>query len=111
MEAKKAIASLFKVKDVGPLQEYVGVTVERPSQDELLLSQPDIIARLDRYFGEEVSGLKKYRIPLTQSYHVVRPEDGSITLSKSDMLKYRSGTGLLLYLVKHSRPDIANAVR
>jgi hypothetical protein len=27
------------------------------------------------------------------------------------MLKYRSGTGSLLYLVKHSRIDIANAVR
>ena len=27
MEAKEAIASLFNVKDVGPLQEYVGVTV------------------------------------------------------------------------------------
>ena len=27
------------------------------------------------------------------------------------MLKYHSGTGSLLYLVKHSRPDIANAIR
>ena len=41
----------------------------------------------------------------------MQPEDGCSTLSKSDMLKYRSGTGLLLYLVKHLRPDIANAVR
>ena len=24
---------------------------------------------------------------------------------------YRSGVGMLLYLVKHSRPDIANGVR
>ena len=41
----------------------------------------------------------------------MQPEDGSTTLPKADMLKYRSGTGSLLYLVKHSRPDIANAVR
>ena len=45
---------------MGPLQEYVGVTVERPSQGEVLLSQPDIIARLERYFGKEVSSMRVF---------------------------------------------------
>ena len=110
MEAKEEIAKLFKVKDVGPLEEYVGVTVDR-KDEEIHISQPDIIARLERYFGHEVQGLKEYKTPLPAHYHVVRPEQGTSTLSKSDMLKYRSGTGSLLYLVKHSRIDIANAVR
>ena len=38
LKAKEAIASLFKVKDVGPLQEYVGVTIECPNQGKVLLS-------------------------------------------------------------------------
>ena len=47
LKTKEEIALLFKVKDVGALQEYVSITVERPNQGELLLSQPDIIARVD----------------------------------------------------------------
>lgn len=97
LEAKEAIAKLFKVKDVGALQEYVGVTVERPSKDDILISQPDITARLERYFGNEVAKLKEYQTPLPQSFHIVRPEDGSATLNKSDMLKYRSRTGSAVY--------------
>jgi hypothetical protein len=32
-------------------------------------------------------------------------------LTSEQQTKYRSGVGMLLYLVKHSRPDISNAVR
>jgi hypothetical protein len=32
-------------------------------------------------------------------------------LTPEQQTKYRSGVGMLLYLVKHSRPDISNAVR
>ena len=46
-QAKEAIARLFKVNDVGPLQEYVSVTIERPNHRELLLSQPDRVRNLE----------------------------------------------------------------
>jgi hypothetical protein len=42
---------------------------------------------------------------------VIRPRPGDPLISKDDQSKYRSGVGMLLYLVKHSRPDISNAVR
>ena len=32
-------------------------------------------------------------------------------LNENQQTKYRSGVGMLLYLVKHSRPDLANATR
>ena len=73
MEAKEEIARLFKVKDVGPLEEYVGVTVDR-KDEEIHISQPDIIARLERYFGHEVQGLKEYKTPLPAHYHIVSPK-------------------------------------
>jgi hypothetical protein len=37
------------------------------------------------------------------------PEDPKI--SAIDQKKYRSGAGMLLYLVKHSQPDLANSVQ
>jgi hypothetical protein len=41
----------------------------------------------------------------------VRPKTEEEKISDSDQTLYRSGVGMLLYLVKHSRPDIANVVR
>jgi hypothetical protein len=38
-------------------------------------------------------------------------KDDKSSMSKEDQKLYRSGVGSLLYLVKHLRPDIANAVR
>ena len=34
-----------------------------------------------------------------------------ISLESKKQIRYRSGVGMLLYLVKFSRPDIANSVR
>ena len=42
--------------------------------------------------------------------NIQRPEAGDILISPEDQTKFRSGVGMLLYLVKHSRPDIANSV-
>jgi hypothetical protein len=38
------------------------------------------------------------------------PEKGDDILFPTDQTKYHSGVGMLLYLAKHSRPDISNAV-
>ena len=42
---------------------------------------------------------------------MVRPKVESEQVSPEMQTRYRSGVGMLLYLVKHSRPEIANAVR
>ena len=43
--------------------------------------------------------------------HVERFKENEKVLSKNLQSKYQSGTGTLLYLIKHSRPDLSNAVR
>jgi hypothetical protein len=42
---------------------------------------------------------------------IIRPDETSILLDNNGQNEFRSGVGSLLYLVKHSRPDIANSVR
>ena len=49
--------------------------------------------------------------PGTPSLRQVRETEEDKKLSPSLQLRYRSGVGVLLYLVKHTRPDIANCVR
>jgi hypothetical protein len=48
--------------------------------------------------GQGIVGPKKDK----NSVPLVSPEDQAL---------YQSGVGMLLYLVKHSRPDIANVVQ
>jgi hypothetical protein len=52
-----------------------------------------------------------FRSPASPKYIVMRPTPDDPTITLEEQHKYRSGVGMLMYLVKHSRPDIANAVR
>jgi hypothetical protein len=57
-----------------------------------------------------------YKTPGTPGVRLIRLTDeekkeGTQLVSTEMHSLYRTGTGMLLFLVKHSRPDIANAVR
>jgi hypothetical protein len=58
-----------------------------------------------------VKGLMRYGTPGTPHTGILRPKEGDLLVEEEQQELYRSGVGMLLYLVKHSRPDIANAVR
>ena len=55
--------------------------------------------------------LRMYKTAGTPGFRTICPSDDEEKISNSDQSLYRSGVGMLLYLVKHSRPDIANATR
>jgi histone deacetylase 1/2 len=77
------------------------------------LGQPHLLNKLESKFREMVKSSQVYRTPGTPSYGVIRPKVdlGDAIVSEEEQTQYRSGVGMLLYLVKHSRPDISNAVR
>ena len=50
-------------------------------------------------------------MPGTPSVGLVRPTDKNEVVSNEEHEQYRTGVGMLLYLVKHTRPDVANTVR
>ena len=75
------------------------------------LGQPHLISKLEETFGDTVKGLRKYLTPGTPGMNQVREMDKELCLPPEKQKLYRSGVGMLLYLVKHSRPDIANCVR
>jgi hypothetical protein len=61
-------------------------------------------------FEEKIEKLKKYGTPTTASSHFmpcIKDQDG---LSDEEQQEFRSGVGSLLYLLKHSRPDLSNFV-
>ena len=62
-------------------------------------------------FHPLVNKLPIYKSPGTPHNGIRRPTAEDPEMSKDEHKTYRSGVGMLLYLVKHSRPDIANSTR
>ena len=55
--------------------------------------------------------MKTYLIPGTARNIQIQDGAKSKCISKGEQTLFCSGVGMLLYLVKHSRPDIENPVR
>ena len=75
------------------------------------MSQKDTVTQLENVFGEHVNKMRIYHIPAATNDTILRPNKEDILLSEGEQSTYRSGVGILLWLMKHSRPDIANSVR
>ena len=100
------------VKDLGKMETFVGCQIiENEQRNTIWLHQPKLIKHLKEQFGELVANLKPVKTPAAPRTNISRPEKGDTLISAADQSKFRSGVGMLLYLVKHSRLDIANAVR
>ena len=108
-ESKKELKEHFDTKEEGEMYEYVGCKVKREKQSELIMYQDNLICKIVNFFGEELRNTREYDLPAETGDRVSRVKEGLIT--QEEQTRYRSGVGMLLFLVKYSRPDITNAVR
>ena len=107
---KQEIKKHFNTKEEGTLDEYVGCKVVRKG-DELHMFQPDIMYKLEKEFGADVREIRKYRTPASPGFAVRRPTADESLISAVMQKRFRMAVGLMLFLVKFSRPDISNSVR
>lgn len=112
LETIELIKKSFNVTVEETLKDYLSceVILSRDKK-KAWVGQPHLMKKLDNKFKELVSGMQTYKTAGTPGTGIVRPGKDDPKLSMEDQTIYRSGVGMLLYLVKHSRPDIANAVR
>lgn len=114
-EAIIDIEKHFETRRLGKVDEYIGCTVQMTGEGKCVLIQPDMIKKIERDFGEvalkECSKERSSDTPMASQKMVERPDADSTLLSPAEQTKYRSCVGMLMYLVKHSRPDLSNAVR
>ena len=100
------------------------ITVEHELRDylscEIMLSkdrkkawvgQPHMVKKLEKTFGGEVSKRQVYRTPGTPGLGLIKVKEEKDKIDHDKQSRYRTGVGMLLYLIKHSRPDLVNAVR
>ena len=87
----------------------------RKIEEGFIVKQPHLIKNLRNTFLAHVSKKQRYMTPGTPHKGIIRPKEeersSDIMLSANDQSKYRTGVGMLLFLVKHSRPDLSNSVR
>ena len=70
-----------------------------------------MVKKIEKTFKDDIKGLQKYSTPGTPGYKIVKPKEGENILPPDLQSRYRTGVGMLMYLIKHSRPDIMNPVR
>ena len=110
VESLKRVGFELKVND--DFKDYLSceVLVDK-SRKMAWLGQPHLLKKLDIKFGDKVKDLQEYRTPGSPGMGIIRPKDIEPKVDEEQHNLFRSGVGMLLYLVKYSRPDIANATR
>ena len=111
-EVMEAMSKIFTVKDLGEMKHFVGChLIENGRKDTMFIHQPKLIKHLHETFDELMKTERVYKTPAAPKSVVSRPLQGEAVISIGNQSLYRSGVGMLLYLIKHSRPDLSNAVR
>ena len=93
------------------MEEYVGCKVTRKGNNEIHMCQPDIMHKLEKEFGIDICKIRKYQTPAAPKFSVQRPTSNDIIIPTKMQKCFRIEVGLMLFLIKFSRPDISNAVR
>jgi Reverse transcriptase (RNA-dependent DNA polymerase) len=108
--AIKQIETIYSIKKTGELTEFIGVNI-KIKNNNLYLGQVDTLKRLKNKFQDDMTKMKIYETPAGANETVKRPDESDKLLEKDKQEKYCSGVGIILWLMKHSRPDVANAIR
>ena len=93
------------------MEEYVSCKINKTSEKSMVMYQDTLIKKMLKKNGNELGNMRKYESPASTGFAVVRPVEGEPILSEEMQTRYRSGIGILMFLIKYSRPDISNAVR
>ena len=110
-DAIRVLQGHLQVKDPTSLEDYLGVQiVQSDDGNKAWLGQSTIVKSMEKQFGEKVAKKKMTITPGTPGFTGGKVDDIS-KVDKKTQSMYRSGMGTLLYLTKHSRPDITNPVR
>jgi len=75
------------------------------------MCQPDLLTKLEKTFKDKIKDLRVFKTPAIPGEVIIKTADEEEIVDKDVHRLFRSGVGMLLYLIKFSRPDISNSVR
>ena len=107
----KELKERFEVRVEENIKEFVGCELIIYNE-KIILHQRKIILKLLQDFNSEINNLKFKGCPIGNLIKVTCPHDVSkYILYTSKQVRYQSGVGSFLYIIKHSRPYLNNSVR
>ena len=112
IDVQERMNKVFSIKTETNLTDCLGCEFHmNKDKTKGLLGQPSIIRSLEKEFGEEAMKHRLGLTPGTPRFMAMRVAHEKDKLPAKEHATYRSGVGTLLYLTKHSRPDLWNTVR
>jgi hypothetical protein len=106
------LSKYFVVKDLGNMEAFVGWNIiNNKTNDTVYIHQPKQLKILKQEFGGLVESFKEFPTPAPPRTMVKLPDKADTFIPVDQQTKYQSGVGMLLYLAKQTRFDIANSVR
>ena len=95
-------------QSIGELEDFVGSMSKHDLTNTTLnISQTDQINKTTQGFNKYVKSLMTFN----DSSTIVHNQQKDTRISYDQQKRYRSGVGLLLYLVKDSQPKLSDTVR
>ena len=112
IDVQERVKKVFSIKTETNLTDYLGCEFHRnKDKTKRWLGQQYLIRSLEMKFSEEAMKHRLGLTPGTPRFIAMRVADEEDKLPAKEHATYRSGLGTLLYLTKHSRPNLCNAVR
>jgi hypothetical protein len=106
---RKAMSWSLSKEDCGPMDEYVGCTIEKYKTGGVKFRQKVL---LQSYLDEfDILNLKKFNTPAAPGTVLKKPDKGKEIFAPANQMQYRSGVGKGMHVMQYSRPDTCNAVR
>ena len=102
---KAALASAFDIKDLGKLNYFLGIKIERNSNNSIWIGQPAYIENLLVTLG--MQDCKPVKTPVSAGNKLVKATEQDECI---DQRQYQSAVGSLMYLAVSTRPDISYSV-
>jgi len=112
-ETIKLIQLRFTLTIEGKLNDFLGCNIIKMENTPVCwLLQPHLIKKLEQNFAQHIGKKKVNLTPGTPRKIIkrIKPDDEG-KLSPEQQTLYQSGVGSLLYLLKHSRPELSNPIR
>lgn len=103
ISCEKILKDKFPIKNLGNIQNYLGLHIKRDKDGNFAINQTKYINKVINNFG--LSEAKSSPIPISVSYE--KGDDSEILINNE---KYQQLIGCLLYISVNTRPDISASV-
>jgi hypothetical protein len=108
MDLKKALMDQFECEGCGPMDEYVGCTIEKLDTEGIKFQQKVLLQSCRDEF--DIGNLRKFNTPAAPEIVLKKPDKGKESLTPAKQTQYHSGVRKGMHMMQYSRPDTYNAV-